>query len=244
MNGAQILLLPEAMDLGWTHPSALSEAQSIPDGETCLFLIEQAKKYKVYICSGVIEKEAGMVYNSAVLINPQGSVILKHRKIYELDIGHPYYAVGNRLNVVETDFGTIGVLICADANTINQVLTCSLGYMGADVILSPCSWAVEAVHDNEQEPYGELWKNAYAPVAKDFAVWIAGCSNVGWMNAGPWQGWKGIGCSLVINPEGKIALKGPYGEDADTVLYVDIKPLPRPAKGTDWPGYWQKARED
>jgi predicted amidohydrolase len=114
--------------------------------------------------------------------------------------------------------------------------------MGADVILSPCSWAVKADHDNNKEPYGTLWENAYAPVARDFAVWIAGCSNVGWMNDGPWKGWKGIGCSLVVDPQGKIALKGPYGEDADTVLYIDIHPVPRPAKGTDWPGYWHKVR--
>jgi predicted amidohydrolase len=242
-HGAQVLLLPEAMDLGWTHPSALTDAQPIPAGVTCQFLIEQAEKYKVYICSGVIEKDGERVYNSAVLIDPMGKVLLKHRKIYELDIGHPYYAVGDRLNVVETNFGTIGILICADANTINQVLTRSLCYMGADVLLSPCSWAVEGKHDNAQEPYGELWENAYAPVARDFAVWIAGCSNVGWMNDGPWKGWKGIGCSLVINPEGSIALKGPYGEEADTVLYVDIKPLARPAQGTDWPGYWQKTKD-
>jgi predicted amidohydrolase len=243
-NGAQVILLPEAMDLGWTHPSALTDAQSISKGETGQFLRAQANKYQVYICSGLIEKEEQRVYNSAVLIDPQGKVILKHRKIYELDIGHPYYEVGDRLNVVKTDFGTIGVLICADANTVDQVLTRSLCYMGADVILSPCSWAVKADHDNDREPYGLLWENAYAPVARDFAVWIAGCSNVGWMNAGPWKGWKGIGCSLAINPEGNIALKGPYGAEADTVLYVDIQPLARPAQGTDWPGYWHTAKDN
>jgi predicted amidohydrolase len=242
-NGAQVLLLPEAMDLGWTHPSALTDALPVPQGETCQFLIRQAKKHAVYICSGLIEKEKERVYNTAVLIDPEGRVILKHRKIYELDIGHPYYAVGERLNVVETDLGTIGVLICADANTINQVLTRSLCYMGADVILSPCSWAVEAEHNNTEDPYGALWENAYATVAKDFAVWIAGCSNVGRMNDGPWKDWKGIGCSLVINSEGNIALKGPYGEEADTVLYIDIQPMARPAQGTDWPGYWQKVRD-
>ena len=155
-NGAQVLLLPEAMDLGWTHPSALDDAQPIPDGKTCKFLKAQAKKYNVYICSGMIEKEEKTVYNSAVLIDPQGNVILKHRKIYELDIGHPYYAVGDRLHVAETKLGTIGILICADANTEDQVLTRSLAYMGADVILSPCSWAVEADHDNQKEPYLSL----------------------------------------------------------------------------------------
>jgi predicted amidohydrolase len=179
------------------------------------------------------------VYNSAVIINPDGELILHHRKINELDIGHPYYALGDRLNVCKTEFGTIGLLICADANADGFVLTRSLAYMGADVILSPSSWAVPADHNNLEEPYGGMWKDAYKPIAKDFRVWIASCSNVGWMTGGPWKGWRGIGCSMVIGPGGEDVLDAPYGEDADTILYVDIKPEPRPGQGTTWVEYWK-----
>jgi predicted amidohydrolase len=237
-NKAEIILLPEAMDLGWTDPSALTEAQPIPQGQTSQLLINLAKKHEVFICSGLIEKDGDKVYNSAIIIDSSGNIILTHRKINELEIGHPFYALGNKLNVCQTPFGTIGLLICADANTDNHVLTKSLAYMGADVILSPSSWAMPADHDNVKEPYGSTWENAYMPVAKDFAVWIASSSNVGEMTAGPWKGWNGIGCSLVINPKGEIAMKGPYGADADTILYVDINPVPRPAQGTGWQEYW------
>lgn len=236
---ADVILLPEAMDLGWTDPSALTEAQPIPQGQTSQVLINLAKKHGVYICSGLIEKDGDKVYNSAIIVDPTGEIILTHRKINELDIGHPYYALGEKLNVCNTPFGTFGLLICADANTNNQVLTRSLAYMGADVIFSPSSWAVPADHDNEKDPYGSLWENAYMPVAKDFAIWIASTSNVGKMTAGPWKNWNGIGCSLVIDPKGKIAVKGPYGADADAILYVDINPVPRPAQGTDWNQYWE-----
>lgn len=237
-NKAEIILLPEAMDLGWTDPSALTEAQPIPEGQTSQLLINLAKKHEVFICSGLIEKDGDKVYNSAIIIDPSGNIILTHRKINELDIGHPFYALGDKLNVCQTPFGTIGLLICADANTDNHVLTRSLAYMGADVILSPSSWAMPADHDNVKEPYGSTWENAYMPVAKDFAVWIASSSNVGEMTAGPWKGWNGIGCSLVIDSKGEIAMKGPYGADADTILYVDINPVQRPAQGTDWHEYW------
>ena len=82
-----LILLPEAMDLGWTHPSALTDAQPIPDGATCQFIIQQAKQHKIYICAGLIEKENDLVYNAAILVDPSGDVILTHRKINELDIG-------------------------------------------------------------------------------------------------------------------------------------------------------------
>ncbi len=239
-NGAQVVLLPEAMDLGWTDPSALHDAQPVPGGETAVLLSTMAKKYGVYICSGLIEKDGDKVFNSAVIFNPEGTLILQHRKINELDIGHPYYAPGERLNVAETGYGTFGLMICADATAKDHVLTRSLGYMGADIILSPCSWAMPADHENEKDPYGDTWRDAYVPVAKEFRVWIAGASNVGWMTGGPWKGWKGIGSSLVVNPDGEEVLLGPYGVDADTVMYVDISLEDRPGQGTTWHDFWQK----
>ncbi|MBI1785008.1 carbon-nitrogen hydrolase family protein, partial [Candidatus Sumerlaeota bacterium] len=99
---------------------------------------------------------------------------------------------------------------------------------------SPCAWAVVADHDNEKTPYGARWLGCYGCVAKDFQVWIAGASNVGWITGGPWQGRKCIGCSLVIRPDGEPAARGPYGVEAEQIMYIDVKPVPRPAQGTGW----------
>ena len=232
--GADIILLPEALDLGWTHPSSKKEASSIPSGDTCSLLIDLAQCLEVYICSGLVEKAGEEVYNSAILVSSEGEVILHHRKINELEIGHEYYGLGNKLNVCHTKFGTIGLMICADAFADNKVLSQSLCYMGADIILSPASWAVPLDYDNNREPAGEIWYNHYHSVAKKFSVWIAGVSNVGLINAGPWKGKMAIGNSLVINPDGEINLEGPYGMEAETLLYADIDITDRPAQGTAW----------
>jgi hypothetical protein len=60
------------------------------------------------------------------------------------------------------------------------------------------------------------------------------------MTGGPWKGSKVIGCSMVIGPGGTEVLNAPYGDDADTILYVNIHPEPRPGQGTTWHKYWEK----
>lgn len=168
---AQVVVLPEAMTLGWTHPSAATEADGVPDGQSCLQLRRVARENKVCLCSGLVEREGRRIFNSAVLIDPNGDVLLHHRKINELEIGHPYYALGDRLQVAHTPFGTFGLMICADGFAHGQVITRTLGYMGAEIILSPSAWAVPANHDNEREPVrGDL--------AGELRACRAGFSNV------------------------------------------------------------------
>jgi predicted amidohydrolase len=236
--GANVLLLPEAMTLGWTHPSALTEAEIIPDGNTCSRLRQAARQHRVFVCAGLVEKAGQTIFNSAVLIDPAGQVILHHRKLNELEIGHEYYAPGDRLAVASTPVGTFGLMICADAFARGQIVSRTLGLMGADVILSPCAWAVPAEHDDRQEPYGQLWLDNYGPVARDFQLWIAGASNVGWLAAGPWKGRKCIGCSLLVGPDGQAVLRGPYGVEAEAILYAEIEPERRPARGDGWEKKW------
>jgi predicted amidohydrolase len=237
-QGATVAVLPEAMPLGWTDPSALAEADSIPDGYSCLALREVARETGIYVCSGLVERSGQSIYNAAVLIGPTGEVLLHHRKLNELEIGHPFYSLGDRLQVARTPLGTMGLMICADAFARDQVIGRALGYLGAAVILSPSSWAVPAEHDNQNEPYGQLWLDNYCPVARDFRLWIAGVSNVGWITGGPWRGRKCIGCSLIVGPTGQQVLMGPYGAEAETILYADIDPMPRPAQGDGWQKLW------
>ena len=239
-EGAQLALLPEVMDLGWTHPSAKTLAFPVPGGKTFEQLANAARENQIYVVAGIVEKDADKTYNTAVLIGPDGKLLLKHRKLNELDIAHDLYDTGDRLNVCHTGLGTIGLMVCADAGAKEYAIQRSLGYMGADMILSPSSWAVVADHQNEKEPYGDTWRKNYKPVAREFQMWIIGVSNVGWLTAGPWKDWKCIGCSLVIDPDGNEVLQAPYGADADTIIYIDVEARERPARGTDWNEYWNK----
>ncbi len=239
-QGADLALLPEVMDLGWTHPACAAEAEPIPDGSTCRELTHLARELGIFICVGLAEKSGDKVYDSAVIIDRAGKILLLHRKLNELEIGHDLYAPGDRLGVCHTELGTLGLMICADGFAADRVISRSLGYMGADIILSPCAWAVPPDHDNRKDPYGKTWWEAYMPVAKDFSMWMAGASNVGPITAGPWKGWNCIGCSLVVGPDGREVVQGPYGADAEKIIYVEVSTLERPARGTGWRGLWEE----
>ena len=176
---ADVVLLPETLDAGWTHPSAGRHAQPVPGGETCTRFKDAARRHGLHICAGITERCGERIFNAAVLIDPGGHVLLHHRKIHELSMGHDLYTRGTQLRVAETRLGTIGLMICADAFVEGHFISRTLGLMGAQLILSPCAWAVPPDHDNSRTPYGGLWTGCYAPVAREFGLGIAGCSSVG-----------------------------------------------------------------
>ncbi|MDA0814503.1 MAG: carbon-nitrogen hydrolase family protein [Verrucomicrobia bacterium] len=224
---ADIVVLPEASDLGWAHPSAAKLAESVPGGATITRIQAMAQRNHIWLCIGLSERDSitpDHCYNAAVLIDRQGELLLHHRKIHELDFAREVYATGSRLAVVNTEeLGCIGVIICADAFVPDRVISRSLGQMGARLLLSPCAWAVPADHDNHADPYGQLWLDSYTPVAKEFGMWIAGVSNVGQINAGAWEGRKCIGNSLLIAPDGTTHLQAPYGEAAAGLFLAEMR---------------------
>ncbi|MFM7103619.1 MAG: carbon-nitrogen hydrolase family protein [Verrucomicrobiota bacterium] len=234
-GGAEMILLPEALDCGWTDPSAAQLAEPIPEGGVCRKLAAFAHGAGIWVCAGLTEREGAAVYNSGVLLDPQGRVVLKHRKIHELSLAHATYAMGDRLQVAETPWGRVGLMICADAFAPGQAIGRALGLMGSRLILSPCAWAVPEDHDPIQEPYGALWRENYGPVARDFRLWIAGCSQVGTIRGGDWAGRSCIGNSLVVGPDGSTRWQGPYGFDAEMVMILDLE-FPRRSPRGDLAG--------
>jgi len=227
--GAEVVLLPEVLDFGWTHSSAQDGAGPIPGGESVERLRAAAAQSQIFVCAGLAERDGERLYNAAVLIDPCGEILLHHRKIHEIPFARALYATGDRLGVVDTALGRLGLMICADALTPGNVVANSLVAMGAQGILSPCAWAVPPTHDSSQTPYGQLWVDHYGSVAAPRGPWIAGCSNVGPVVGGEWNGWRCIGNSLVMAPGGRVECWGKHGVTAEELILVT---LPR-AGGAD-----------
>ncbi|MCW4026701.1 MAG: carbon-nitrogen hydrolase family protein [Candidatus Bathyarchaeota archaeon] len=235
-EGCQVIVLPECLDTGWTDPSARKLARPIP-GETSDRLCRAARSNGIVTVAGLTELCGGKTYNSAVLIDETGKILLKHRKINILGIAQDLYDIGNILSIAETRFGLVGVNICADNFQNSLAIGHVLARMGAHFILSPSAWAVEADHDNTKQPYGEIWKKAYSQLCSLYEITVVGVSNVGWITGGPWKGRKAIGCSLAVGPEGKVLAQGPYGSDAEALITITLQARSRQVKGTGYGGY-------
>jgi predicted amidohydrolase len=234
--GCDIVVFPECMDLGWTYPKAKELAQPIP-GKFSESLCDGAKKNGIYIVAGLTEEDNDKIYNSAILVSPEGQILLKHRKINVLSIAQDLYSTGDRLGVAHTPIGTIGINICADNFPDSLVFGHSMARMGAQIIISPSAWAVKADHDNMKEPYGGMWENSYRELSALYEIYVIGVSNVGWITGGPWDGRKCIGSSLAVGTKGNIIKKGKYGVDAEELIVFESELINKTVTGTDFYKY-------
>ena len=216
-----IILLPECLDYGWTHSSAIEGAQPVPGPHSHL-LQEAAKKYGIFVIAGLTERAGEKIFNTAVLISPDGKILGKHRKINILDIAQHIYSSGSTCSVVETDLGNIGVNICADNAPSTNTLGHALAVLGADVILSPCSWAVPPDYDNELKPYGDMWIESYTEIANRHQIPVIGVSNTGRVKDGAWKDWWCIGASLVVSKDGKVQTQLPYTKTGNELFVIEL----------------------
>jgi len=230
-QGCRLVLLPECLDLGWTDPSARELAEPVPGPRTAI-LARSARDERIYVAAGLVERAGARLFNAAVLIAPTGEILLHHRKVNELNIALDLYSVGDRLGVVQTELGTLGLDICADNFGSSLAIGHVLGRMGAQLLLSPSAWAVDANHDNTRDPYGKLWRDSYIELARLYDMTVIGVSNVGAITGGPWAGRKCIGCSLAIGPGGEILAEAPYGEES--LVCFQVLSRPSIARGTDF----------
>ena len=230
-NNCDLILLPETLDFGWTHPSALKESKNIP-GEFSEILCAAAKKYSIWICAGLTEKIGQKNYNTAILINRNGQIVTKYHKINVLDVGLPYYEIGQSLSVVDTEFGKIGINICADNYADSMCIGHTLAKMGAQIILSPSSWTVDYSITEEDNPYNDKWIKPYSYITNLYEITIVGVTAVGYIVGGPYEGKKSVGCSLVVE-NGKMLNEGRFNEFTSELINVELNLNKNNNKGTN-----------
>jgi predicted amidohydrolase len=134
-QAADLVVLPETLTYYGTGLTMEQVAEPVPGPSTDYFG-ELAKRHDLYIVAGLVERDAHLIYNVAVLLAPDGSVAGKYRKVTlprgEIEAG---VAPGDDYPVFETRFGKLGMMVCYDG--FFPEVARQLTNRGAEVIAWP-----------------------------------------------------------------------------------------------------------
>ena len=131
-QGAQVVVFPEAflggypkgadfhIYIGARTPQGRAEylhyfnAAVTMDGPEIAQLAKAAGEHKLYVCMGIIERDGGTLYCTAVYLGPDGRVLGKHRKLMPTALERLVWGFGDgsTLQAVDTPFGKLGAVIC------------------------------------------------------------------------------------------------------------------------------------
>jgi N-carbamoylputrescine amidase len=197
--GAEIACFPETALYGWVNPAAHERAQPIPGGDTDA-LAALALKHGIWICTGLAEKEGGKLYDSAVLIDGEGSIVLTHRKINILTkLMDPPYTPGSDVEIAETPFGRIGILICADS--FKKEILDRMAALEPDLVIIPYGWAAP---EDWWPDHGKALEKTVSAAAEVIGAPVVATDLVGSISSGPWRNYVYGGQSLVADGTGKV----------------------------------------
>jgi N-carbamoylputrescine amidase len=233
-NGANLLVLPELCNSGYVFESreeAFELSESIPSGNTCQQWIKIANKYKVYVVAGICERDTDTLYNSSVLIGPEG-YIGKFRKVHLWDKENLFFEPGNLdFPVFKTKIGCIGMLICYDGWFPESYRLCTL--QGADIICIPTNWVPIPGQKENREAMANILAMA---AAHTNSVYIAACDRIGMERKQPF-----IGQSLIVNYTGW-PINKPASADQEEIIYADIN-ITEAREKRNWTEFNQPLRD-
>ena len=174
------------------------------------------------IAIGFDEKDGDRLYDSAILVDRTGKLLWKHRKINVLPwLMTPPYSQGDpsEINVVETEFGRIAFLICAD--TFTDAFFERIRALKPDFMIVPYGWAAKP---QEWPEHANELEKIVSKRARELGCDVVGTDLVGIMSAGPWKGYTYGGASVAISGSGELITKL---RDRDVeVRVVDVHPRP------------------
>ena len=215
---ANIIIFPEMSLTGYTTRDLTYElAEEIP-GLSTEKIEKIAKKEKLYIIYGMpehSEKGKAILYNTAVLIGPEG-YIGKYRKMHlpthSVFEEKRYFRLGYKTPIFETNIGKLGIIICYDI--FFPETTRALRLQGAKFII--CISASPAVRK-------EFFETLTVARAIENTCFLAYVNLVGIENG--LQFWGG---SRLIGPNGHIVTQSKYDEEDisfGNIDYEDLKPV-------------------
>lgn len=185
-----LIVFPELATSGYELGVRFTEiAQRVP-GPTINLMAQRANEHGVYIAFGMVTKEKveSILYNSAVLVGPDGELVDTYNKIHLRGEERMAFREGYKVPVLETEIGAIGLMLGWDL-AFPEVAR-SLTLDGAELICVMANWEASAIDE---------WRTYVRARAYENAIFVAAANRVGedvTLTFG--------GESMVVGPRGQI----------------------------------------
>lgn len=209
-QGAELVVLPEFFNTEyfaqyWDY--AYTDYAEPEDGPTITAMRDKAREHRVHLCATIYEKQAaGLLFDTAFLIEPDGGIAGKYRKVHPAavrSLEKIYFRAGNRFPVWDVRGVAVGAVICYD-HVFPEATRCAT-VQGAELVLGPFA-----------TPQLPVWEQLMATRAFENGVYMAPCNKVGTEG-----GWTFAGRSLVAGPTGELLHVASDTDDEVFVVEVD-----------------------
>lgn len=239
-RGAQVICLQELFRSQYfcrKEDAALFDlAESIP-GPATEALQPLAKELDVAIVASLFERRAaGLYHNTAVVIDADGSLLGRYRKMHIPDdpsyYEKFYFTPGDLgFKVFDTKYARIGVLVCWDQWYPEGARLTAL--QGASVLFYPTAigW-----HPYEKEEFGAAQRDAWVTIQRSHAIangiYVAATNRVGFEGTAD-NGLEFWGTSFVADPFGRTLAQA--STDQEEILVVECDPALMDETRRNWP---------
>ncbi len=212
-------------------------AEKIP-GQSTQTLTDLARELKVVIIASLFEKrDAGVYHNTAVIIDADGALLGKYRKMHIPDdplFYEKFYFTPGDLGFLswKTAYGQIGVCICWDQWYPEAARLTALH--GAQIIFYPTAigW-----HPSEKEKFGQQQHDSWETIQRSHAIangcFVASPNRVGHEAPNGGEGIQFWGQSFICNPGGQIIAKAGSADEEILISEIDLANVD--LQRTHWP---------
>ncbi len=225
-KGAELVVLQELHNGLYfcqeENVETFNQAEPIP-GPSTEFYGALAKELGVVIVTSLFERRAtGLYHNTAVVLEKDGSIAGKYRKMHiPDDPGYYekfYFTPGDMgFQPIDTSVGRLGVLVCWDQWYPEAARLMALA--GAEILIYPTAIGYDP---NDTRDEQERQRMAWQTVQRGHAV-ANGLPVVTVNRVGDEDGVPFWGTSFVAGPQGELLYEAPINEEVETVVDVDMQ---------------------
>ena len=231
-HGAELIVLQELHNSLYfcqtEDVNTFEQAEPIPGPSTDLFG-QLALKHQVVIVTSLFEKRAaGLYHNTAVVIERDGTIAGKYRKMHIPDdpayYEKFYFTPGDMgFQPINTSVGRLGVLVCWDQWFPEAARLMAM--RGADLLIYPTAIGYSANDTpEEQQRQREAWTTIQRGHAVANGLPVIAVNRVGY-EIDPSSQTKGIqfwGSSFVAGPQGEILYCAPENDEKQEIVAIDL----------------------